>query len=257
MSDITVAISTFGRPATVLQTVSNLHGVPALVNVNDGDADLARNLRGHGFRVIQTEAPELFWQGMVTLVRHSLTDWILLTSDEDSVIVEELPALQAFAEQRNAGVVCAPVWDGSLLKPWPKSWADRLNDDSPLHPRHFHDISGYISGTLLHRETALKHIAVIEDLAPENHYVLIYTVPALVALMGMTRDAYVYPRPVTKFGQQLPGQQEVPGSNYWEQDSRRIQREHFDSFLNVIRGKNPGYAELLDESRVYESRRWA
>jgi len=257
VSNITVAISTFGRADTVLSTVSNLEGVPTLVNVNDADADLARELRAQGLRVVQTDEPELFWQGMVTLVRHSLTDWILLTSDEDPVIVEELPALEVFAKERNAGLVCAPVWDGALVKPWPQSWAERLNDGSPLHPRHFHDMSGYISGTLLHRETALKHIALIEDLASENHYVLIYTVPALVALMGMTRDAYLYSRAVTKLGEQLPGQQEVPGSDYWEQDSRRIQRRDLTSFVDVVRGKNPDYAALLDEARVYESRSWA
>lgn len=257
MSEITVAISTFGRAETVLKTVSNLDNVPTLVNVNDADIDLARRLRAEGLRVICTEEPELFWQGMVTLIRHSMTDWILLTSDEDLVIIDELPALQAFAVEKNAGVVCAPVWNKSLEKPWPISWAERLNDDSALHPRHFHDIAGYLSGTLIHRETALKHIALIEDLAPENYYVLIYTVPALVALMGMTRAAYVYPRAVTVLGEQLPGQQEVPGSDYWEQDSRRIQKDHLARFVDVIRGKNPDYAGLLDEAQVYESRRWA
>lgn len=253
---ITVAISTFGRADTVLNTVDNLTSVSALVNVNDGDSVLRDKLKAKGLKTVLTDGPELFWQGMASLVRHSLTDWILLTSDEDPVIVEELPALERFAEKHNAGVVCAPVWGNGLVKPWPPSWANRMADENPLHPSTFHDVSGYISGTLLHRQTALKHLPLIEKLASENNYVLIYTVPALVALMGMSRDAYVYPNPVTLFGEQLPGQQEVPGSDYWERDSRRVQREHLGIFVNIVRGMNPGYGEMLAESKVYEKRGW-
>lgn len=256
MSNITVAISTFGRASTVLNTVSNLQNVPTLINVNDGDVSLACELQNRNLQTLQTDGPKLFWQGMVALIEHSLTDWILITSDEDSVIVEELPALEAYAVEKRAGVVCAPVWDDSLIKPWPQSWANRLDNDSALHPRHFHDVSGYISGTLLHRETALEHIALIEELAPQNHYVLIYTVPALVALMGQTRDAYLYSRPVTVFGEQLPGQQEVPGSNYYEQASRQTQHQDLQRFINVIRESNSEYAEMLDEAKVYELRGW-
>ena len=254
--DVTIAITTFGRPDTVLRTVENLVGVPTLVNVNDGDSQLREKLKAKGCRTVLTDGPELFWQGLASLVRHSLTEWVLITSDEDPVIVEELPALTAFAKSKNAGVVCAPVWGNGLVKPWPESWAHRMADDEPLHPSHFHDVSGYISGTLLHRETALKHIALIEDLAPQNNYVLIYTIPALVALMGMTRDSYVYPRAVTVFGEQLPGQQEVPGSDYWAADSRRIQHEHLGRFLNIVSGMNPEYGEKLREARVYEKRGW-
>jgi len=228
-----------------------------LINVNDANVVLAKNLQAQGFETVVAEQPQLFWQGMVTLLKHSSTDWILLTSDEDAVIVEELDSLREFAIQKKAGVVCAPVWNSSLVKPWPNSWIEKLTDDAPLHPRHFHDIAGYISGTLLHRKTALQHISLIEKLAPTNHYVIIYTVPALVALMGMTRDAYVYPRAVTLLGEQLPGQQEVPGSDYWQQASRHIQREHLANFIDVIREKNPDYAKMLDEAKVYESRGWA
>ena len=219
MSSLSVAISTFGRADTLLNTVSNLQNVSSLINVNDANVVLAKNLQAQGFETVIAEQPQLFWQGMVTLVKHSSTDWILLTSDEDAVIVEELDSLRKFAIQKKAGVVCAPVWNSSLVKPWPNSW--------------------------------------IEKLAPTNHYVLIYTVPALVALMGMTRDAYVYPRAVTLFGEQLPGQQEVPGSDYWQQASRHIQREHLANFIDVIREKNPDYAKMLDEAKVYESRGWA
>lgn len=254
--NVTVAISTFGRPDTVLKTVENLVDVPALVNVNDGDSRLRQQLSGMGLRTVLTDGPELFWQGMATLIRHSLTDWLLITSDEDSVIVEELPALIAFAESKNAGVVCAPVWGNSLVKPWPPSWADRMADENPLHPSTFHDVSGYISGTLLHRQTALKHLPLIEELASQNTYVLIYTLPALVALMGMTRNLYTYSRAVTTFGEQLPGQQEVPGSDYWERDSRKLQREHLEQFLNIVTGINPDYGAQLREAQVYEKRGW-
>jgi len=254
--NVTVAISTFGRADTVLRTVENLVDVPALVNENDGDSRLRQQLSAMGLRSVLTDGPELFWQGMATLIRHSLTDWLLITSDEDPVIVEELPALIAFAESKNAGVVCAPVWGKSLVKPWPPSWADRMADEKPLHPSTFHDVSGYISGTLLHRQTALKHLPLIEELASQNTYVLIYTLPALVALMGMTRNLHTYSRAVTTFGEQLPGQQEVPGSDYWERDSRKLQREHLEQFLNIVTGINPDYGGQLREAQVYEKRGW-
>jgi len=194
---------------------------------------------------------------MVTLVRHSLTDWVLISSDEDAVIIEELPALQDYAVRKQAGVVACPVYGTSLIKPWPPSWGERMSDENPLHPSTFHDISGYISGTLLPRQTALKHLPLIEELASSNHYVLIYTVPALVALMGMTRPAYTYPKQVTVLGEQLPGHQEVPGSDYWESGSRRTQKEHLQQFLNIITGMNPDYGAQLAEARVYEKRAWA
>jgi len=254
--NVTVAISTFGRADTVLKTVENLVDVPALVNVNDGDSRLRQQLSAMGLRTVLTDGPELFWQGMATLIRHSLTEWVLITSDEDPVIVEELPALTAFAESKNAGVVCAPVWGNSLVKPWPPSWADRMADENPLHPSTFAVVSGYIAATLLHRQTALKHLPLIEKIASSNQYVLIYTVPALVALMGMTRNIHTYPRAVTTFGEQLPGQQEVPGSDYWEPGSRRIQHEHLGQFFNIVSGINAEYGEKLREARVYEKRGW-
>ena len=254
---ITIGISTFGRATTVLNSVENLTNIPTLINVNDGDSELNSQLKASGHRTVVTEGPELFWQGMVTLIRHSLTDWVLITSDEDPVIVKELPDLEDFAEAKGAGVVAAPVYGSSLVKPWPSSWGNRMADENPLHPSHFHDISGYISGTLIHRQTALKHLALIEELAPQNTYVLIYTVPALVALMGMTRDAYTYPRAVTKMGKQLPGQQEVPGSDYWESKSRKTQKDHLQQFLNIITGMNPDYGAKLSEAQVYEKRGWA
>lgn len=257
MSNITVGISTFERAQTVLSTVSNLHDVPTLLNVNDADSGLARELQARGFRTILTQQPELFWQGMVTLVRHSLTDWVLITSDEDPVIVEELPALQDYAVRKKAGVVACPVYGSSLVKPWPTSWGERLTDENPLHPSSFHDIAGYISGTLLHRQTALKYVPLIENLAPANDYVRIYTIPALVALMGMSRPAHTYPKQVTVLGEQLPGQLDVTGLNYWDSGSRRTQKDHLQQFLNIITGMNPDYGAQLAEARVYEKRAWA
>lgn len=254
--NVTVAISTFGRPDTVLRTVENLVDVPALVNVNDGDSRLREQLSAMGLRTVLTDGPELFWQGMVTLIRHSLTEWVLITSDEDPVIVEELPALTAFAESKNAGVVCAPVWGNGLVKPWPPSWADRMADENPLHPSTFHDVSGYISGTLLHRQTALKHLALIEELAPANDYVRIYTIPALVALMGMTRGLHTYPRAVTVFGEQLPTNPESPGFDYAAAQSRRTQRTHLEQFLNIVTGMDSDYGVQLREAEVYEKRGW-
>jgi hypothetical protein len=255
--NITVGVSTFGRAGTVLNTVENLTNIPTLINVNDGDRELNSQLKALGHRTVVTEGPELFWQGMVTLIRHSLTDWVLITSDEDPVIVEELHDLEEFAEAKGAGIVAAPVYNRSLLKPWPASWVNRMSDENPLHPSHFHDISGYISGTLLHRQTALKHLPLIEELAPGNDYVRIYTIPALVALMGMTRDAYTYPTPVTTFGEQLPGNPERPGYDYAAQQSRKTQKDHLQQLLNVITGMNPEYGAKLSEARVYEKRGWA
>jgi len=102
----------------------------------------------------------------------------------------------------------------------------------------------------------LKHLPLIEELASQNTYVLIYPVPALVALMGMTRNLHTYSRAVTTFGEQLPGQQEVPGSDYWERDSRKLQREHLEQFLNIVTGINPDYGAQLREAQVYEKRGW-
>ena len=254
---ITVGITTFGRAATVVKTVENLTNIPTFINVNDGDRNLHSQLKALGHRTIVTDGPELGWQGLATLIRHSLTDWVLVTSDEDPVIVEELPNLESFAEAKSAGVVAAPVWGNSLVKPWPPSWANRMSDENPLHPSHFHDIAGYMSGTLLHRQTALKHLPLIEELAPQNQYVLIYPLASIVALMGMTRDAYTYPTPVTTFGEQLPGHQEIPGSNYSDSQSRRNQKDHLQQFLNIITGMNPDYGAKLAEAQVYEKRGWA
>jgi len=255
--NITVGISTFGRASTVMNTINNLTGTPTLINVNDGNRELQSQLETLGHRTVVTEGPELFWQGMVTLIRHSLTDWVLITSDEDPVIVGELPNLENFANDKSAGVVAAPVYGPGLIKPWPSSWAHRMGDENSLHPAHFHDISGYISGTLLHRETALKHLPLIEELAPGNDYVRIYTIPALVALMGMTRDPYTYPTPVTTFGEQLPDNPERPGYDYAAQQSRKVQRDHLQQFINVITGINLDYGQQLSEARVYEKRGWA
>jgi len=254
---ITVGISTFGRATTVLNTVRNLTDIPTLINVNDGDRELQSQLKASGHRTVVTDGPELFWQGMATLIRHSLTEWVLVTSDEDPVIVEELPDLENFANDKQAGVVAAPVYGPGLIKPWPSSWADRMSDENPLHPAHFHDISGYISGTLLHTETALKHLLLIEELAPANDYVRIYTIPALIALMGMTRDAHTYPKPVTTFGDQLPDNPETPGYDYAAQQSRKTQRDHLQQFLHIITGKDPEYGAKLSEAQVYEKRGWA
>lgn len=254
--NITVGISTFGRATTVLDTVKNLTDIPTLINVNDGDRELQSQLKALGHRTVITEEPELFWQGMVTLIRHSLTEWVLITSDEDPVIIEELANMERFAESNNAGVVAAPVWNQNLFKPWPSSWADKMSDENPLHPSCFHDISGYISGTLLHRQTALKYVTLIEELAPGNDYVRIYTIPALVALMGMSRDAYTYPRAVTVYGEQHPRENEPSGYDYAAQQSRKTQKEHLQHFINVITGINPDYGQKLSEARVYEKRGW-
>lgn len=252
----TVGVSTFGRADRVVETVGAMHGLPVLVNVNDADEVLAGRLSGLGVETVLSAGPQLFWEGMVSLVEHARTEWLLITSDEDAVLPAELPGLVAFAEAREAGVVAAPVWSSGLFKPWPESWASRLTDDRPLHPSHFHDISGYISGTLLHRPTAAKHLATIRRLAPVNDYVCIYTVPALVALIGMDRPAFVYPKPVTVMGPALPGQKGVRGSEYWQPESRRQQNVHLAEFIDHVGLMDAGYAELLRQGRVYERRRW-
>jgi len=257
VSNITIGITTFGRPEVVTQTVSNLRGLSVLINVNDGDSVLAAELRNAGFRVVLAEKPQGGLQGLAALVRHCVTDWLLVTSDEDAVIFDELDELEAFASERKAGVVSAPVWSNGLVKPWPASWADRLDNPEPLHPSHFHDIAGYMSGVLLHRETALKHLPLIEQLGPENNYVLIYPLASLIALMGMDRTAHVYPRTVTVMGEQLPGVDEIPGQAYADPQSRRTQKSHHQEFLSIITGMNPDYGTQLAEARVYEKRAWA
>lgn len=254
--NVTVGISTFGRAATVLNTVKNLAGIPTLINVNDGNQDLHAQLTAFGCNAILADGPQLFWQGMTTLIRESVTDWVLVTSDEDPVIVEELPELERFADSKTAGVVATPVWADGFVKPWPSSWAERMSDENPLHPSHFHDISGYISGTLIHRPTALKYLPLINELAAENIYVIFYTIPALVALMGMSRDAYTYPNSVIAKGEALPTHQDIPGSDYWESASRRTQKQHFDEFMSIISDMEPEYGAKLLEAQVYEKRGW-
>jgi len=45
VSSLSVAISTFGRADTLLNTVSNLQNVSSLINVNDANVVLAKNLQ--------------------------------------------------------------------------------------------------------------------------------------------------------------------------------------------------------------------
>lgn len=255
--NITVGISTFKRPERVINTVGNLIGIPTLININDANSKLHLEIKALGHTAIISDSPQMFWQGMAALIRHSVTDWVLITSDEDPVIVEELSNLEKFAEDKKAGVVAAPVWANNLVKPWPESWADMMSDENPLHPSHFHDISGYISGTLLHRQTALNHLGLIEALAPTNDYVKIYTIPALVALMGLTRDAYTYPIAVTSKGEELPGEHGVPGTEYWQPGSRRIQKHHLQQFIKIITEMDADYGGKLSQAQVYERRGWA
>jgi hypothetical protein len=256
VSDITVAITTFGREKTILDTVSDLTEIPILIYINDANRDLANRLLEKNLQTICSNEPQLFWQGITALVRNCSTEWLLITSDEDPVIVEEIPNLEKFASSKQAGVVACPVYDSQLVKPWPSSWVERMSDSNPLHPKHFHDISGYISGTLLHTETALKHISMIENLAPENDYVKIYTVPALVALMGMTRHAYTYPNSVTVKGPEMPLSQNVPGANYWELESRKRQKNDLEKFLKIICDIDLEYGKQLSQSNVYGQRGW-
>lgn len=256
--NLTVGISSFGRSGRLLETVTGIDPELLLVNVNDADGVTAAKLRDRGIRTVLASRPQLFWQGMVALVEHTTTEWLLVTSDEDPPLPETLPNLEQFAEARQAGLVATPLWqEGALVKPSPPSWAGRLGEDGPLPPQHFHDLSGYISGTLLHRPTAAEQLRVLSRLAPENDYVAIYAIPALVALIGRVRPFHVYPHPVVSKGPALPGQQGVRGSDYFRPGARVRQKQHLAWFVNVIRQIDANYAERLDGARVYESRGWA
>ena len=255
---IEVGISSFGRGEMLLRTVATSDVGRLLVNVNDADLSVARQVQAAGVRTVVAAEPQLFWQGMVALVENGSAEWLLITSDEDAPLPAALDDLERFADVKRAGVVATPVWaDRSLVKPSPPSWAGRLGEDGPLHPKHFHDLSGYISGTLLHRPTAADQLDLLTRLAPDNDYVAIYAVPALVALIGRVRPFHVYPQQVVAKGPTLPGQQDVRGSDYFRPEARARQKQHLTGFIGTVRDVDPAYAAQLDEAQVYESRGWA
>lgn len=240
---ITIGIPTYNRGSIVIKNTANIieflknnTEVRLLIIDNNSTDDSYSNIingigENNKIDVYQNKTNIGFHGNVKRLIEECKTEYLLLMSDEDEVILENLNTLIQFLKKKKPAF-CSPQFIKNQGKGY---FIYRGKEEQKLISKNdFHSSSFYISGLIYRVQDALKYLVEIEN--KRNNYIVcdiyFHTVVALHLLID--HKCYWYDKQIAKqiFSNEPNVKQGLVKYNVL--DSRWVQ---FKSFL--------GYLELL------------
>lgn len=226
---LTVGIPTYNRRRFITALVSELAGVPVETLViddasTDGTADALSAV--DGIRLLSNEANLGYAKNLLRVFEETTTPFILVTSDDDIVVAENLLPLQDFLRQHDPAFVCTQFFrDGKL-------WRGRA-EVGFLRPEDFRRASGHTPG-LVFRSDAVRPLvpALRARLDQRCVATAIYPQVLIVAyLLAEGRSCMWWDRPATEYGALEPSGIRDGTDSYTTLESRWRQEQAFIDFF--------------------------
>lgn len=236
---LTIGIPTFNRHHAVMERIDELFadtlppGVKVLVIDNhstDGtfDALSAASTRVQDLRVLRNEENLGYAGNLFRLIDEAETDYLLVDSDEDQVLVEEIPRFLHFLSDNDAAfvspqaIVFGRVYRGSEQK-------------GKIKSSEFRSSSNYLSGITFNVHLAREVAKSVKAVVHKNAAAFTYPQVLIAAELLCKHSGLWYPRSLTVKQQQLTSYIVNPdGGAYYRFTGRYQQAIGFYDYLSEL-----------------------
>lgn len=251
---LSIAIPTYNRCSAVIsriRTLSPLAGhreIEVLILDNgseDGTKEKVSKAIQDGlenFRLLTREKNLGFAANFMRAIEASQGEYVMITSDEDDVLLPELSGYIKFLQQRKPSFASPQA----IVKN--KIYRGRSRE-SKISAKDFRKSSNYISGIAFHRTTSLPIIEDLKKKIDSNPQVQIYPQVLLTGRLLATHGGYWYPRPMTVQKQVLETSiSDAAGRKYYHLASRWDQHKGLlNYFEDALTSASPREKSLIKE----------
>lgn len=242
---LTIAIPTFNRKEVVSETVEalissgQLGSIFDLLVIDNASPDgthqelLSKHGDVSGFRVLCQTENLGFARNFLSLLKACKTPYALILSDEDDVILENLPNYASWLAD------CSPDFASPIAEMHIPGWPARgMGAEQTISPSLLSAATFYISGLTYRVPYFSNHLDPLWSQVDSSKFVYYYPQTALLAKSVLTEKvskAFFYPRPITR--QRVVAPSDDMG--YTSAASRLEQHETFVNFLSESQDFNP------------------
>jgi len=253
---LTIGIPTYNRCETVTRLVAELlrSGLPPVVDVlvldnasRDGTFDVLRERCGDAqVRVLRNDQNIGFAGSFVRLFKEASGDYLLITSDEDLVLVDALPALLELCAATSPGLISPQVF--MERGAGPELYRGRRTTGR-IRPEAFLDCGGYVSGMTFQVAGSAELVQMLETARTSNDAAHLYPHDLLAAGLIARGNCYWLDQPLTAATDpriQLPTRaRDLRGVPYGHLSSRWAQFLGRDAFLQELSRQTSSQEERI------------
>lgn len=252
---LTIAYPTFNRSEIVLERVNHLQqskipeGINVLVIDNCSEDKTYETLReatqnsSDKFRILKNHANIGFAGNFFRLFEEAESEYLMISSDEDEVLVENLEALITFLSTKRPSFVSgqAIVFD--------KPYRGQCTREKKISLQEFQVASGYISGIIFRREEAESAIKRLSLMRESNVAVHVYPQVLLMTEMLLIGNCFWFPKVLTVKRHQVYSSITNPGGDVYYHLVGRSQQlvaflDYFDGRLSEERENEQRFKDL-------------
>jgi len=262
LPSLTIGIPTYRRCATVARRVSELLsvGLPSGVDVlvlDNASPDrtfdvLSERCAGTLVRVLRNDRNIGFAGSFLRLFQEASGEYLLVSSDEDRVLTDALPALLDFCAAKSPSLVSPQVFMERGKGPMLYRGRDATGR---IPPKAFLECAGYVSGMTFHVARCAEVVKMLDAVRTTNDAAHLYPQDLLAAGLIGRGDCYWLDRPLTAATDprvQLPSHaSDLGGVPYSHLSSRWAQFLGREAFLRELtsRASSAAARSALDEMR--------
>lgn len=239
---ITIGIMTYNRKEIITEHVNYLLklNLPTFVNVliidnnsSDGSYDAVRLLveGNNNFKLLKNKENVGMAKSFIRLFDEADSEYLVLTSDEDFVLMEQMITLKYFIANNRPSFISPQIFINTK---------DRLyrgrEDISLVDISEAGEASGYISGTVYKISECRDVLKSVDEVIHTNEYAYLYPQVLLTTLLLARGVGYFYNKPLTEKRYEAFSNITTLNNSgkYWDYGMRRIQYIGYLSFLEVM-----------------------
>ena len=231
---ITIGIPTFNRREVILKHVNYLLtlNLPTYIDVliidnnsSDGSYDAVVSLvkDNDNFKILKNKKNIGVAKSFIKLFYESNSEYLIFTSDEDFVIMEQIIDLKKFIENKSPSFISPQMYlsnrkSGKIL------YRGKENV-SLIDPSETREASFYSSGTVYKISECRDVLKSIHDVVERNEFAYLYPQVLLSTLLIARGIGYFYDKPLTE--KMYEAKSYITSLNnsekYWSHNLRRLQ----------------------------------
>ena len=241
---ITIGIPTYNRREIILKHINYLLklNLPTFVDVliidnnsSDNSYDAVRSLvvGNDNFKLLKNKENVGVAKSFIKLFHESNSEYLIFTSDEDFVLMDQMIELKEFIENKSPSFISPQMYlnngsSGNILY-------RGKEDISLIDPSEARDASFYTSGTVYKISECRDVLKSIDDAIDTNEFAHLYPQVLLTTLLLARGVGYFYDKPLTEKKYEAASHITTlnNSSGYWSYGSRRLQYIEHLSFLKA------------------------
>lgn len=239
---LTLGIPTFNRAACVTRLMSELiakdaHNLVDILVIDDGSSDgtvealsVVVSNAAPDVRILSNEANRGYAHTFNRIFQECKTDYLMMMADDDSVILDNLPALIEYLQSTRPDFVSPQFLIGDSV-------CRGRTTNASIKPEEFFPSAAHAPGLVYFVDACRDSVRLVKERADKKRTdALVY--PQLVVLINLLRSSANcrwLALPTVAEGEAQPsGIRDATGGSYWSVESRWRQLRDFDELFTFL-----------------------